>query len=80
MQEKPPAEDGQTESLVAGSGSYELLKKRLAAQGDAFVELLGRPFVRRPVAAPVHQRQGDASRQSDTRVEKRRPRSALARG
>src|SRR5688500_5578822 len=35
MQEKPPAEDGQTESLVAGSGSYELLKKRLAAQGDA---------------------------------------------
>ncbi len=29
--------DNQTESMVAESGSYELLKKRLAEQGDALL-------------------------------------------
>ncbi len=35
--EQAPAADSQTESMVAESGSYELLKKRLSDQGDALL-------------------------------------------
>ena len=35
MQTETPTAPAQTESLVAGSGSYELLKNRLRAQGTA---------------------------------------------
>lgn len=36
-QTQPPTADAQTESMVAESGGYELLKSRLATQGDALL-------------------------------------------
>lgn len=38
MQESPDDPSAQTERMVADSGSYELLKARLAAQGDALLK------------------------------------------